>query len=73
MNFGWGWEGPVLGSKVSSRGELELPSDAWARSPNRLDAESVEEDERSGVGNTILSACAMVFFFLLRSLGTNRG
>ena len=63
MNFGWSWEWPILGLIVSSCGELEVSSGTWMGLLGWLDAESEKEDERSGVGDTILRACAMVFFF----------
>ena len=49
--------------KVSSCRELEVSSSTGAGLSDRLDAESEDEDERSGVGDTIWRACAMVFFF----------
>ena len=50
---------------MSSCGELEVSSGTCAGLSDRLDAESEDEDERLGGGDTILRAPMVFFFFFV--------
>lgn len=72
INSDSGWGGLVPESTVSSRDKLESPSDAGTKLTDWLNAEAIEEDERSGIGEHDFDRLCNGLFFLLRNLRMDR-